>query len=99
MLKDKKNQITTEAAEAFDAFIKSFKEFETTKIERIKCWEFMNCNQAQCRICPAYTKSAGRRCWLVAGTLSGTKPECTHCKMIASCKECEFYQKIKKGEI
>jgi hypothetical protein len=87
------------ASAAFDAFTKAFKEFEEAKTERVKCWEFMNCSREQQTRCAAYTKSAGRRCWLVAGTLSGGAPECEFAKTLSSCKECVFYKKIKKGEV
>ncbi len=86
------------AKAAFEAFNKICEEFEQTRVERIRCWEYFKCEQAKTGSCSAFTKSAGRRCWLVAGTLSGTEPDCPRAKALKSCKECEFYQKIKKGE-
>ncbi|MBF0342808.1 MAG: hypothetical protein HQL06_01125 [Nitrospirae bacterium] len=97
MDKPKKND-PHPALAAFEAFNKVFKEFEETKVERIKCWEYFNCERAKNGCCSAYTKSAGRRCWLVAGTLSGGEPDCPRAKALKSCKECEFYKKIKRGE-
>lgn len=98
-MKGKKKTQKTVADEAFEAFIKSFQEFDSVKTERIKCWEYMKCDTQICQNCPAYTKLAGRRCWLVAGTLSGSRSECVYCKNISSCKECDFYIKVKKGKI
>jgi hypothetical protein len=87
------------ASAAFDAFTKAFQEFEDAKTERVKCWQFMKCGREVQNRCAAFTKSAGRRCWLVAGTLSGGAPQCEFAKELSSCKECDFYKKIKKGEV
>ncbi|KWT85376.1 two-CW domain-containing protein [Candidatus Magnetominusculus xianensis] len=92
------------ATMAFEAFAKAFEGFEQVKVERTKCWEYFKCGLDKVGLhrsgqCSAFTKSAGRRCWLVAGTLSGTEPECEIAQSLKSCKECEFYQKVKKGEI
>ncbi|MBF0466902.1 MAG: hypothetical protein HQK88_07435 [Nitrospirae bacterium] len=87
------------AAAAFEAFSKALEEFDEVRAERKNCWEYYDCGVEKSRKCSAFTKSAGRRCWLVVGTLSGSEPECERAKQLKSCKECTFYQKIKKGEI
>lgn len=94
-----KKKVPCPATIAFEAFSKAFQNFEGSKTERMKCWEFFECQRDKDGHCSAFTKSAGRRCWLVAGTLSGSEPECELAKTINSCKECEFYKKIKKGEL
>jgi len=66
---------------------------------KIQCWEFMKCGHERDSLCPVVEQSAGRRCWLVAGTLNGGKPEGSNARKISNCKECNFYKKIKKGEI
>ena len=55
---------------------------------KIQCWEYMKCGQEKTMACPAYTQSAGRICWKVAGT-----------KKLGDCTKCDFYQKVKAGEI
>lgn len=66
---------------------------------KMQCWEFMKCGRDKDKSCTAVTQSAGRACWLVAGTLCGGKVQGTHAEKIASCKNCEFYIKVKKNEI
>jgi methyl-accepting chemotaxis protein len=70
----------------------------TTKT-KVQCWEFMKCHRESNRSCPAVVQSAGRSCWLVAGTLCGGKVQGAHAEKIESCKTCNFYIKIKKKEI
>lgn len=62
------------------------------------CWEYRKCNYTKC---PARLQSAGRRCWLVAGSLSGSKVFCQilTSNFIDSCKKCDFYLKVRKGTI
>jgi len=59
----------------------------------------MKCGHDKTAGCPAVIQSAGRSCWLVAGTLCGGKPQGTFAKMLASCMECEFFMKIKNKVI
>ncbi|MCI4627180.1 MAG: hypothetical protein L3V56_14640 [Candidatus Magnetoovum sp. WYHC-5] len=66
--------------------------------KRMKCWEYRNCKHTNC---PVRTQAAGRRCWLVAGTLSGKRAQCQLLTSgnIDNCKNCDFYKKIKKGTV
>ncbi|MBI5847458.1 MAG: hypothetical protein HZB31_05820 [Nitrospirae bacterium] len=66
---------------------------------RAQCWDFMKCGRDRDKSCPAVVQSAGRSCWLVAGTLCGGVVQGDHAQKIASCKECNFYTKVKAGEI
>ena len=43
-------------------------------------------------------KNAGRACWVVSGTFCGGKPQGTFAKKFSTCKECDFYQQVKKEE-
>ena len=59
-------------------------------------------------ICPAAStemkeaknngESAGRYCWQVAGTFSGTDVQGTNAKAIGSCFACKFYNHVKNQE-
>ncbi len=62
---------------------------------RLQCWEFMKCGREKDSSCSAVVKMAGRRCWQVAGTLSGGKAECAHARKLTSCYECGFLQAVK----
>jgi len=55
-----------------------------------KCWEEKNCNE---RNCPAYKNECGR-CWIIAGTMCGDKPQGKFVEKYSSCMECEFYKNI-----
>ncbi|KJR43216.1 two component signal transduction response regulator [Candidatus Magnetoovum chiemensis] len=87
--------------DAFRAFSKIYDDYYTARKKKVECWEFMNCGYNSYSKCDAYTKKAGRRCWLVAGSLSGSNPCCIKVKTkeFSSCKECGFFSKIKKGMI
>ncbi|MBF0517199.1 MAG: response regulator [Nitrospirae bacterium] len=61
----------------------------------MKCWEFLNCPQDVMRKCPAVLQNAERKCWLVAGSLSGRKDTPPHCTRLGSCKQCDFYKAVK----
>lgn len=65
---------------------------------KIQCWEFKKCGHEKDNKCPAVIQHAGRSCWLVAGTLCGGKVQGDFAQKIDSCKACEFYIKVKKGE-
>jgi hypothetical protein len=59
-------------------------------------------------ICPAATfdllngvhggKNAGRVCWIIAGTMCGGEIEGSFAKKYKDCRECSFYQQVKKEE-
>lgn len=55
------------------------------------CWEFKGCGCERSRACPAVTKSQGRMCWLVAGTLCDGEVQGTFARKYKSCRECDFY--------
>jgi len=82
---------------ALDALSRAMESFGEAKAQREQCWQAMNCPKDVFPRCPAFRHKAGRRCWLVAGTLSGSKPFCTYCNQAKSCKECRFYIKIKSA--
>lgn len=54
----------------------------------VKCWERKNCSHKDC---PAYLNT-DRRCWLVAGTFCGGKPQGEFAVKYKSCTECDVYQ-------
>jgi CheY-like chemotaxis protein len=77
-----------------------FKKFQDTagdlgKKTGVKCWEFINCPQEIMRLCPAVAQNAERKCWLVAGTLSGLKDPAPCAKQAGTCKQCDFYKAVK----
>lgn len=65
-----------------------------------KCWEYMKCGRDKDSAlkCPAYP-NYGRICWAVAGTFCEGKVQGTFAQKYESCKQCEFYQKVKDKEI
>jgi len=64
-----------------------------------RCWEFKKCGRERDRSCPAVLEDAGRRCWLVAGTLCGGKVQGDYAAKIGNCKQCDFYVKLKAGAV
>ncbi len=42
--------------------------------------------------------NAGRACWVIAGTLCGGEEQGTFAKKYESCKECDFYNKVREEE-
>ncbi|WP_420266333.1 response regulator [Candidatus Magnetominusculus dajiuhuensis] len=60
-----------------------------------KCWEVVHCPQEVMRTCPAVLQNSERKCWLVAGSLSGRKDLSPHCTRLGSCKQCDFYKAAK----
>jgi len=55
----------------------------------VKCWEVKACGKEDC---PAFG-STDARCWLVAGTMCGGKPQGKFAQKFGSCVECDVYQK------
>ena len=53
-----------------------------------RCWEAKHCNETNC---PAYKNEFGR-CWLIAGTMCGGKPQGKFVEKYNSCIECEVFQ-------
>lgn len=43
-------------------------------------------------------KNAGRVCWLVAGTMCGGEVQGTFASKCKDCRECRFYQLVRKEE-
>ena len=62
---------------------------------KIQCWDFKKCGRDKDKSCPAVVQSAGRMCWLVAGTLCGGKVQGTHAQIIGNCKGSDFYSQVK----
>ncbi len=67
----------------------------------VNCWEFKKCGRqeggekvAELGVCPAFTKNAGKACWLVAGTFCGGKVQGTFAQKEVSCISCEFYKQF-----
>lgn len=85
---------------ALESFHRAVHEFRKPKLkeEGIKCWEYFQCGQEITKECPAVTKSAGRKCWLVAGTFCGTRPKSQRALELRNCKACEFYQLVHREE-
>lgn len=82
---------------ALDHFMSS----TTREKGAVRCWQYMECSHQYDKKCPIFENQASRKCWLVAGSLNGGKPFSQNIreKIIDSCKECEFYNKIKSGAI
>jgi len=63
------------------------------------CWEFMECGQATCEICPAYPDH-GRECWKLTGTrcAGGKYIKASFEEKILHCRNnCKFYKTHLKG--
>ncbi len=43
-------------------------------------------------------KNAGRACWVVAGTLCGSKVQGTFAEKTGNCLRCEFFRSVQKEE-
>lgn len=68
---------------------------EKNKKEKIKCWEFYNCNKVKC---PAY-KSKDFHCWLISGTYCRDKIQDKFYDKLEECVKCEvFISQINKEE-
>ncbi len=62
----------------------------------MNCWEFKKCGRDKTGDCPAYTRRAGRVCWIVAGTMCDGEVQGTFAKKINACIKCDFYQYANK---
>ncbi len=60
-----------------------------------KCWEEMDCSNDKC---PSY-KSSNLRCWQVAGTFCGGKPQGEFAKKFGDCQKCRVFKKATEGDI
>ncbi len=67
---------------------------QAEKTKRMNCWEFYTCPEERQQACPAFTRKAGRSCWIVAGTLCGGQVQGTMAKKIGDCRMCDFYIRI-----
>ncbi|MCI4624718.1 MAG: hypothetical protein L3V56_02035 [Candidatus Magnetoovum sp. WYHC-5] len=94
-----KKKVSEKERLAYEAYVDGFQRLEINKDAKIKCWEFMKCNPNVYVHCPAFLKSAGRRCWLVAGSVESSMFRCKVSGQDRNCKECEFYKKVKRGEL
>jgi len=43
--------------------------------------------------------NAGRACWIVAGTLCGVTAQGTFATKYGNCKECQFYELVRREEL
>lgn len=66
---------------------------------KVMCWDYKKCDREKNISCPAVVQSAGRACWLVAGTLCGGKIQGGHAEKIGNCKICDFYTNVKAGRL
>lgn len=53
-----------------------------------RCWEKKHCDEKNC---PAYGNECGR-CWLIAGTMCGGKPQGKFVEKYNFCTECEVFK-------
>ena len=75
-----------------------FQKYEDS--DQLRCWEVMKCGRDNDSApkCPAYP-NFGRTCWAVAGTFCEGKAQGTFAQKYEDCRKCQFYQKVKNGEI
>lgn len=81
-----------------------------TKIRKLNCWEFNQCQhdptRPNARECPARTtiggdgvnegKNGGRCCWMIAGTCRNE--DSTVSEKLTQCLSCEFYKLVEFEE-
>lgn len=99
-VKDLYSQNMRQSAEyiksVFDEIIRKTDFDKVSKYEHLQpCWNYVGTPNS-CKNCPAFTLKKGYSCWLVAGTLSGLDTTGKKAKVLDSCKQCKFYQLIKK---
>ncbi|MBF0592485.1 MAG: hypothetical protein HQL02_10405 [Nitrospirae bacterium] len=90
-----KTQVLLDAFGALNNLIDKY--FFSDSKKEMPCWQYMKCSMESKHTCDAVNKKAGRRCWLVVGSLSGIKERCKN--KFENCKDCDFYIKVKNGEI
>ncbi len=63
------------------------------------CWEIKKCGReaggakaGELGVCPAFTKGAGKACWLVAGTFCGGEVQGTYADKEKNCMQCDVYK-------
>ncbi len=88
----RKIQVLHHAAEEI---IKGNLDVRTAPSLQSRCWDIMECNQAQC---PAYGDERGR-CWYLVGTLCPTCADGRYEKKIESCRQCKVYRSQAGDEI
>ncbi|QWR76154.1 two-CW domain-containing protein [Candidatus Magnetomonas plexicatena] len=91
-IEDSTNRVGT-LKEALDNLEKATDTFLTSEKKNQKCWQLMDCPKEEMEICPAVLQNAERRCWLVAGTMSGRNNNLVCVNRAGSCKNCEYYLK------
>ncbi len=57
----------------------------------MNCWQFNHCPRDRYEVCSAFTKKAGKSCWLVAGTLCEGKVQGFLASKIGDCRKCDFF--------
>ncbi|QWR77366.1 hypothetical protein [Candidatus Magnetomonas plexicatena] len=94
MIVDEESKVPCPARMAIEWLESAFTNWSKEKAEQKSCWQVIGCPfNIRCK-CPAFVNRAGRRCWLVAGTM-GENPFCTHLTKLKDCTECSFYIEIK----
>ncbi len=82
-------------------------------MEKRNCWEVKKCGQQNGSgqgkaTCPVILEqrlngvhggtSAGRACWVVAGTFCGGVEQGTFASKYHNCEKCDFYNQVKREE-
>ena len=78
---------------------KSARKKNGLKSLQMNCWEFYHCPVERQLLCPAFTLSAGRACWLIAGTLCGGTMQGGNAKRLGRCHLCDFYSQVSAGKV
>ena len=63
---------------------------ETINKLECRCYKINHCDE---KGCPAYKNECGR-CWLIAGTMCGERPQGKFIDKYGFCTECEFFQDV-----
>jgi hypothetical protein len=83
-------------------------------MKRKNCWEVKKCGREpggshqEIGICPTALEkklhgvhggtSAGRACWVVAGTMCGNEVQGTFALKYKNCEACDFFQQVREEE-
>ncbi len=77
---------------------------------KLNCWEVKRCGRepegkrVDLGVCPSSLETrlnsinAGRACWVVAGTLCGSKVQGTFARKYATCEQCDFFNLVRQEE-
>ncbi len=56
------------------------------------CWDFKKCPEDRKKICPALIQNAGKKCWIVTGTMCGGVKQGSMTEKLDKCHACEFFK-------